>query len=159
MCGEKDIFDDDPLTDSQLMAVVNAPTPVDPVVPVRSAETEEALQPAPNFDWVWEFEDRDSTHLEHCLEVQEEGQGDPSLSPSPVGPLPKEGSRKEVEQWSYQSEPSDKFQEIFLEAQRIASFQATLDCISGSGSKPQGVSKHKLGYVGERMLHDWYQPE
>ena len=53
MCGEKDIFDDDPLTDSQLMAVVNAPTPVDPVVPVRSAETEEALEPAPNFDWVW----------------------------------------------------------------------------------------------------------
>ena len=62
------------------MAVVNAPIPVDPVIPARSAETEDALQPAPNFDWVWEFEDRDSTHLEHCLEVQEEGQGDPSLS-------------------------------------------------------------------------------
>ena len=45
MCSEKDIFDD-----SQLIGVAKAPTPVDPVVPVRSAETEDALQPAPNFD-------------------------------------------------------------------------------------------------------------
>ena len=82
MCGEKDIFDDDPLTDSQLMAVVNAPTPVDPVVPARSAETEKARQPAPGFDWNQEVEDLDSAWLEHCLEVQEEGQVDPSLSPS-----------------------------------------------------------------------------
>ena len=29
----------------------------------------------------------------------------------------------------------------------------------GLGSKPQEVSKCKLGYVGERMLGDWYQSE
>ena len=72
MCGEKDIFDDDPLTDSQLMAVVNAPTPVDPVVPARSAETEEALQPVPISCWVAETEEWDSAFLELSLEVQDE---------------------------------------------------------------------------------------
>ena len=42
-CGDRDIFEeDDCLTDSQLLIAVNAPTPA---VPVRSAETEEALQP------------------------------------------------------------------------------------------------------------------
>ena len=52
MCGEKDIFDDDPLTDSQLMAVVNAPTPVDPIVPARSAETGIYFQPKRGKGWL-----------------------------------------------------------------------------------------------------------
>ena len=50
-CGDRDIFEeDDHLTDSQLLAAVNAPTPEDLAVPARSAETEEALQPVPNLD-------------------------------------------------------------------------------------------------------------
>ena len=88
------------------------------------------------------------------------GHVDPSFSPSPVEPpLGQGGSREEFKQWSHQSEPSDKVQEYVLEAQCRASHQATLDCISGHGSKPQEVSKHKLGYVRECMLQDWYQPE
>ena len=134
------------------MAIVNTPTPVDPVVPARSAETEKALQPTPNFDWNQKVDNWDFACLEHCLEEQEEGQVDPSLPPSIDESLHQEGSRQEVEQRSHQSKPSDNIQEIVLEAQRIASYQATLDCISGHGSKPQGVSKHKLGYVGEHML-------
>ena len=42
MCGERDIFDDS-LTESQLMAMVNTPTPENLVVPARSTETEEDL--------------------------------------------------------------------------------------------------------------------
>ena len=87
------------------------------------------------------------------------GQEDPSFSPSPVEPLSQGGSREEAEQWSHQSEPSDKVQEFVLEAQCMASYQTTLDCISSHGSKPKGVSKRKLAYVGECMLWDWYQPE
>ena len=64
MCGERDIFDDS-LNESQLMAMVNTPTPEDPVVPARSAETEKALQPTPGFNWNQEVEDQDSAHLEH----------------------------------------------------------------------------------------------
>ena len=82
MCGEKNIFDDS-LTESQLMAMVNTPTPENLVVPARSAETEEDLQPAPSSNWVSEVEKQDSAPLEHCSEVQEEGQVDPSLPPSP----------------------------------------------------------------------------
>ena len=85
---------------------------------------------------------------------------DSSLCLSPVEPpLGQGGSRQQFEQWSQQSEPSEKVQEYVLEAQHRASHQATLDCISGHGSKPQKVSRHHLGFVGERMLHDWYQPE
>ena len=106
MCGEQDIFLVS-LTDSQLVAIVNTPTPVDPVVPARSAEAEKALQPIPDFDWNQEVKDQDSALLEHCLEVQEEGQVDPSLPPSPSEYLCQEDSREEVEQRSHQSEPSD----------------------------------------------------
>ena len=69
-------------------------------------------------------------------------------------------SRQEFKQWSHQSEPSvKKVQEYVWEAQRRASHQDTLDCISGHSSKPQEVSNHHLGFVGECMLHDRYQPE
>ena len=159
MCGDRDIFADDPLTGSQLLAFANTPTLVDPVVPARSAETEKAMQPVLNLNWVVEVEEQNSTHLEHCSLEQEVGQEDPCFSSSPVEPLSQGGSREEAEQWSHQSEPSDNVQELVLEAKHMASYQATLDCISGHGSKPKGVSKCKLGYVRECMLRDWYQPE
>ena len=50
MCSDRDIFADDPLTGSQLLAFVNAPTLVDTVVPARSLETEKALQPVLNLN-------------------------------------------------------------------------------------------------------------
>ena len=73
-CGNRDIFEeDDHLDASQLMEDVNAPTPEDPAVPARSAETEEALQPVPIPDWSEEIEGRDSTNLEHCSVEQDFG--------------------------------------------------------------------------------------
>ena len=45
-CGGRDIFEDD-LSVSQLVAIINVPTLVDPAVPAVSAKTEEALQPVP----------------------------------------------------------------------------------------------------------------
>ena len=94
------------------------------------------------------------------MEGQEEGLEDPSLSLSSVEPpLGQGSSRQEFEQWSHQSEPSDRrVQEYVQEAQHRASHQDTLDCISGCSSKPQEVSNRHLGFVRERMLHDWYQP-
>ena len=76
------------------------------------------------------------------MEGQEEGLEDPSLSLSSVEPpLGQGSSRQEFEQWSHQSEPSDKkVQEYVWEAQHRASHQDTLDCISGHSSKPQEVS-------------------
>ena len=46
-CNGRDIFclKEDYLTDSQLVAAVNAPTQEDPAVPARSAEVEAARQP------------------------------------------------------------------------------------------------------------------
>ena len=67
MCSDWDIFADDPLIGFQLLAFVNAPTIVDPVVRARSAETQKALQHVPNLNWVVEVEEQDSMHLEHCL--------------------------------------------------------------------------------------------
>ena len=97
-CGGRDIFEDD-LSVSQLVAATNAPTPVDPAVPARSAETEEALQPVPIPCWVAETEEQDSAFLEPSLEVQDMGHVDPSFSPSPVEPpLGQGGSREEFKQ-------------------------------------------------------------
>ena len=125
---------------------------MDPVVPARSAEIEKALQPILGLDWIQEIEDQDSTHLEHCSVEQDLGHVDPSFSPSPVEPLGQGGSREKFKQCSHQSEHSDKVQDYVLEAQRRASHQVTLHFISGHDSKPQEVSKCKLGYIGERML-------
>ena len=66
---------------------------------------------------------------------------------------------EEVEQQSRHSEPGKNIQEILLEAQRNASYMETLDCISGYGSRPQGVSKRKQKLIGESMLQMWFQPE
>ena len=55
-CIGRDIFEEDVLTDSQLVFAVNAPTQEDPGVPARSAEVEEALQPIHNLCWAVESE-------------------------------------------------------------------------------------------------------
>ena len=51
-CGDKDIFEDDPLTASQLVAVVEASTLVDSAVPPRDPETAKALEPQNIGSWV-----------------------------------------------------------------------------------------------------------
>ena len=61
MCSDRDIFADDPLTGSQLLAFVNAPTLVDTVVPARSSETEKALQPVLNLNQVVEYQPERNT--------------------------------------------------------------------------------------------------
>ena len=57
-CGEKDLFSqDEDLSDSQLADYINAPTQEDnPVVPARSQEVDDTLQPLPLGDWVEEVE-------------------------------------------------------------------------------------------------------
>ena len=57
-CNGRDIFclKEDDLTDSQLVVAVNTQTQEDPVVPARSAEVEEALQPIHNLCWAVESE-------------------------------------------------------------------------------------------------------
>ena len=62
-----------------------------------------------------------------------------------------------MEQVPLQSEPN--VQDLVLEAQRRASLQATLDCLSGRGSRPQPRNSRRLGCVGNTLLQDWYQPE
>ena len=52
-----------------------------------------------------------------------------------------------------------RVQEYVQEAQRRASYQDTLECISGCSSKPQKVTNHRLGFVREHILPDWYQLE
>ncbi len=90
------------------------------------------------------------------MDWQDMGLEDPSLSlHSVVPPLRQESSRQEFEQWSHQSEHCDqRVQEHVQEDQHSASHQDTLDTISGHSSRPQKVSNHSLGFVGEHMLCD-----
>ena len=106
-------------------------------------------------------ESEQDSAMDPSREGQDKGLEDPSLSPqSGELPLGQEDSRKEFMQRSHQSEPSERrFQEYVQKAQQRASHQDTLDAISGCSSKHQEVINHQLGFVGERMLHDWYQPE
>ena len=61
MCSDWDIFAYDPLTGSQLLAFINAPTLVDTVVPARSSETEKALQPVLNLNQVVQYQPKRNT--------------------------------------------------------------------------------------------------
>ena len=93
------------------------------------------------------------------FEEQNVGQEDPCLPYQSAEPIPlgQGYSRQMFKQWSFQSEPTDqRVQEFVQEAQRRASHQDTLDAISGHSSKPQEVSNHHLGFVGEHILQDWY---
>jgi len=52
MCGDRDIFADDPVMDSQLECVVEASTQVGLAVPPRDLEIAKALEPTTIFSWV-----------------------------------------------------------------------------------------------------------
>ena len=156
-CGDRDIFDEETYTVSQLMVDLNVPTQEDPGVPAQSPEVEEALQPVAIECWASESEQN------FAMDPGMEGQEleDPSLSSqSAEPPLGQGSSRQKFKQWSFQSEPSDqRVQEFVQKALCRASHQDTLDAISGHSSKPQEVSNRRLGFVGECMLREWYQPE
>ena len=79
----------------------------------------------------------------------------PSVEEIPLG---QGDSRHEDEQVSYWSEPSEQEVRNFAqELKQIASLLDTADAISGCSSRYQEAGRH-LGYVGECMLHEWYQP-
>ena len=60
--------------DSQLVAVVNTSTPMDPVgPPPKDPETEQALEPSPSFCVYREVVEEDSLVEQLCSEVLEEG--------------------------------------------------------------------------------------
>ena len=85
------------------------------------------------------------------------GQEDPIPSPPSVEETPpgQGDSRQEVEQESFRSEPSNQeVQDFAQEIKQRASLLDTSDAISGPSSRPQEVSNHHLGFVGECMLHD-----
>ena len=74
MYWEKEIFSQDSLMDSQLVAVVNASTPMDPVgPPPKDPETEQALEPSPSFCVYREVVEEDTLVEQLCSEALEEG--------------------------------------------------------------------------------------
>ena len=74
MCGEREIFSQDSLMNSQLVAVVNTSTPVDTVGhPPKDPETEQALEPSPSFSWYREVVEEHALVKQLCSEEWEEG--------------------------------------------------------------------------------------
>ena len=109
MYKEREIFSQDSLTDSQLVALVNASIPVDHVVPpARDPETEQALEPSPPFSWYREVVEESPLVEQLCSEVREDRlTADPCL-PSPARPVQVfEDLVEEVEEQSHHSEPGD----------------------------------------------------
>ena len=94
----------------------------------------------------WASESEQDSAMDPNMEGQDMGLEDPSLSlQSAVPPLGQESSSQEFEQWSNQTEHSDRrVQKHVQEDQHRASHQDTLDAISGHSSKPQEVSNCRL---------------
>ena len=114
-----------------------------------------------DFPWYKDIEEQEEALLEsqEDSEVQQ-GQGVHSLLHSAVEFSTHEDSREEVEQDPPQPEQDVNVQDLVLEAQRQASFQATLDAFFGHSSCPQPPSQaRRLKSVGHGMLHSWYHPE
>ena len=89
------------------------------------------------------------------------GHEDPIPSPPSVEEIPpgQGDCGQEDDQESFRSEPSDEeVQDLSQEVKERANLLDTSDAISGRSSKSQEVSNRRLGFVGERMLCDWYQP-
>ena len=64
-----------------------------------------------------------------------------------------------MESGPHRLEPSEQdIQEFVQELKERSTLLDTSDAISGHSSNPQEVSNRRLGFVGERMLHDGYQP-
>ena len=169
VCGEDQLF-----SDSQLVQFVNEPSQV----PVPQAPTSPAAQqpidpPQPPLvtlneseevcmweeDKLQEVEDEEENLLDSDAEEEQQDEGDQEeLLPSKKETSFGEVSQEEVEeQVPPQSEPG--VPDLAWEARCRASLQASLDCISGRGSRPQPTHTRRLGDVGSALLRDWYQPE
>ena len=117
---------------SQLVDQVEQPS-LGSSSPWRSAEVEQALQPSLHKSWAEEMEDKEMALLEPSLEVKQ-GQGSSNLLHSNVE-VCEDTSMDGVEPVPPQPEPS--VQDLAQEARQKASYQATLNCFSGRGSRPQ----------------------
>ena len=137
VCREEQLF-----TPSQLVGMVGSPSQVDPSSPApRSAEVESALQSV-NFPWYKDVEEQEEALLESQEDSEaQQGQGAHSLPHFLVESSVHEVSQEEVEQDPPQPEQQDNIQDLVLEAQCQASFQATLDAFSGCSSRPQPPSQ------------------
>ena len=157
VCGEGDIVTDSLLSTSQLVVVVNNSTQ-DPVVcPPQDAETERTLQPDVSLvSWMDHVDQRGASLHEQSSE-EPEGPGAQVILYSPVETSEQVVSGDGVNTSSNHSQP-DNIQDTVLEAQCRASLQVTLNRFSRNGSRPQGESTRSLGFVGECMLWEWYQP-
>ena len=102
-CGDRDIFDEETYTVSQLVADLNVPTEEDPGVSAQSPEKEATLQPVATECRASKSEQESA--MDPSMEGQDEGLEDPSLSLSSAEPpLGQGSSRQEFKQWSQQSE-------------------------------------------------------
>ena len=168
VCGEGQLF-----TDSQLVRFVTEPSPGPaPKSPTLTAAQQLIELPGTPLhipDWAQEVEEWEEEKLQEVEDEEELLASDAEEEQQDEGDqqelLPSEGeasivevSQEEVvEQVPQQSEPRDP--DLAWEARCRASLQASLDCISGKGSRPQPPNTRKLGTVGSALLRDWYQPE
>ena len=74
MCGEKKIFSQDSLRHSQLVAVVNTSTQMDPLGPhPKDPEIEEALEHSPSLSSYREVIEGHTHVKQLCAEARKEG--------------------------------------------------------------------------------------
>ena len=148
-------MEDDSVSDSQLLRYANAPT---------QEEKPEGPDPAPEVEEIPPSEPMDGIELQQPAPLRDGQdiirQEDSFPSPPSVEEIPPgQGDSREVEQGSFQSEPSEQeVRDFAQEMKQRASLLDTLDAITGHSSNSQEVSNRHRGVVGERMLHDWYQP-
>ena len=131
VCGLGQLFSDALLEESE-----DDPSPDPASLPApRSAEVKLALQSVRVESWVDNVEEQEAGELLESTDSeeqqdQEDQQDLLQSSGSSQRTVPMDG----VEQVPLRSEPSGPV--VDLEAQRKASLQSTLDCLSGKGSGP-----------------------
>ena len=115
MCWDRDIFSQDSLTESQLVAVVKASTPAVPAVSPREPGTSQAVEPSPTLSWYQDFVEESPLVEQLCSEVQEEELAADRCLPLPAGSVQVlNDSMEKVEQCSCHYELVDKVQTILL---------------------------------------------
>ena len=113
-------------TPTQLVGMVDSPSPVDPCLPPpRSAEVEAILQPA-DFQWCQEVEKEERIALLESQEDSEsqQGQGDHSLLHTSAGSSSMVDSRVGVEQVPLQLEHGGETPDLAREAHHQTSLEA-----------------------------------
>ena len=135
--------------DSQLLCYAEAVTQEEkPEGLDQSLEVEE-IPPSEPMDGIESQQPAPLRDSQDIIRQEDSIPSPPSVEEIPPG----QGDSREVEQGSFQSEPSE--QEVWDFAQEMkqrASLLDTLDAISGRSSNTQEVSNHPLGFFGE--THD-----